>query len=486
MCLAQTPVIGPAGSGGAAPTATSSTLGIVKPDNTTITISAGVLSAVVGGTGTVTSFSAGNLSPIFTSSVATPTTTPAHTFTLSTAPAHTFLGNTTVSTAAPSYSAITAADVPTLNQSTTGNAATATTAVNLSGSQTANFVYASPNGSPGTGAFRALVPADLPTGSAITWTAKNSYGGGTLFEGGVNAQVGTSYTVVATDEAKLLTFSNAAAIAVTLPQATTAGFTVGAVFHVFNIGAGTATITPTTSTINGVATLVLTTGQGADIYSDGTNYSIQKGAGSGGGGGVSLSPAASQTILAANTTTTPLIIDTPASPTVDAFAARINGSSKIRVDQFGIVQFDAGGLASNSGIIFTSGADFGVTANKNGTTSNVNLSSGWAGSAIAGDVVAVTSGTHAVADCATSCVNAFGVVIALPNTNDQVAVAPSQVTVNLDATYTPVGGWFACSSATTAGKAIVQAAACAAGRQIGYVTQAGTSVTTIPIVLQFK
>lgn len=204
-----------------------------------------------------------------------------------------------------------------------------------------------------------------------------------------------------------------------------------------------------------------------------------------GGGGVSLSPSASQTILAANTTTTPLGTDTPASPTVDVFFVKIAGSSKIRVDQFGTIQLDGGTLNSNSGVNFSAGGSFSVNVNKNGTTDNFNTAAGWAGSAIAGDVVAVTSGTHAVADCATSCVNAYGVVQQTPNANDFVQTA-GQVTVNLDATFSPVGGWFACSSAVTAGKAIVQAAACAAGRQIGYVTQAGTSVTTIPIVLQFK
>ena len=46
---------------------------------------------------------------------------------------------------------------PTLNQNTTG------TAAGLSGSQTANYVYAAPNGSSGTASFRALVTADIPT-----------------------------------------------------------------------------------------------------------------------------------------------------------------------------------------------------------------------------------------------------------------------------------------------------------------------------------
>jgi len=50
-----------------------------------------------------------------------------------------------------------AGDFPTLNQNTTG------TAAGLSGSQTANTVYAAPNGSAGTATFRAIVAADIPT-----------------------------------------------------------------------------------------------------------------------------------------------------------------------------------------------------------------------------------------------------------------------------------------------------------------------------------
>lgn len=54
-------------------------------------------------TGTVTSFSAGNLAPIFTTSVATATSTPALTFSLTNAAAGTLFGNSTGSPAAPSY-----------------------------------------------------------------------------------------------------------------------------------------------------------------------------------------------------------------------------------------------------------------------------------------------------------------------------------------------------------------------------------------------
>lgn len=87
-----------------------------------------------------------------------------------------------------------------------------------------------------------------------------------------NPQTGTTYTVLEEDAGRLLTLSNASAIAVTLPQAGTTGFEDGSWFLLKNIGAGTVTVTPTTSTIDGGATLVLLSGHWASIHSDGTNY----------------------------------------------------------------------------------------------------------------------------------------------------------------------------------------------------------------------
>lgn len=69
-----------------------------------ISLSGTTLSATGTG-GTVTSFSAGILSPLFTTSVATATTTPALSFSLSNAGANTYFGNATSSTAAPSFTA---------------------------------------------------------------------------------------------------------------------------------------------------------------------------------------------------------------------------------------------------------------------------------------------------------------------------------------------------------------------------------------------
>ena len=61
-----------------------------------------------------------------------------------------------------SFRALLASDIPTLNQNTTG------TAANLSGSQTANTIYAAPNGSAGTALFRTLASADIPDNAANT------------------------------------------------------------------------------------------------------------------------------------------------------------------------------------------------------------------------------------------------------------------------------------------------------------------------------
>lgn len=88
---------------------------------------------------------------------------------------------------------------------------------------------------------------------------------------GVNPQTGTTYTVQSSDRDKLITFSNSSPVAVTVPQAV-AAFGSGFEFKVLNLGAGTVTLTPATSTVNGSSTLVLTTNQGADFYSDGTNW----------------------------------------------------------------------------------------------------------------------------------------------------------------------------------------------------------------------
>jgi hypothetical protein len=143
-------------------------------------------------------------------------------------------------------------------------------------------------------------------------------GGGSVALGGtatalsviqaINAQTGTSYPFVSGDQTKLVTFSNSAAVAASLSQAT-GSFGATWWVDVKNKGAGTVTITPTTSTIDGASTLVLTTGQGAHIVSDGTNY--QTGGSIGGGGtlaastGINIATGGGKSTIAVDTAVIP-------------------------------------------------------------------------------------------------------------------------------------------------------------------------------------
>lgn len=88
----------------------------------------------------------------------------------------------------------------------------------------------------------------------------------------VNAQSGTTYTVTTNDWGKMVTTTNASAIAVTLPQATSTTFQNGFVTMIRNIGPGLVTITPTTSKIDNATTITLANGFGAIVVSDGANY----------------------------------------------------------------------------------------------------------------------------------------------------------------------------------------------------------------------
>jgi hypothetical protein len=117
----------------------------------------------------------------------------------------------------------------------------------------------------------------------------------------VNSQTGTSYSVVDGDCGKLVRLNNASSVAVTLPQASTLTNSSGWNVDFQNIGAGAVTITPTTSTINGGANLVLTTNQGAHCDSDGTNYTCELGVGNGAGSGVTSIVCAGLTITSSGT-----------------------------------------------------------------------------------------------------------------------------------------------------------------------------------------
>lgn len=59
----------------------------------------------------------------------------------------------------------------------------------------------------------------------------------------INAQTGTTYTTVLTDDGKLVTCDNASAIALTIPPNSSVAYGIGTQINIMQLGAGQVTIT---------------------------------------------------------------------------------------------------------------------------------------------------------------------------------------------------------------------------------------------------
>jgi hypothetical protein len=128
--------------------------------------------------------------------------------------------------------------------------------------------------------FSGTTAAYVPTS---IYTLGN--GLGTASVGATNLQVNISMavravtavgdTVQPTDCGGLITYNNAAAVAVALPQAgLAANFVAGCPVTVRNYGAGVVTITPSGSTIGGAASQAVNQNKGCLVVSDGTNWQL--------------------------------------------------------------------------------------------------------------------------------------------------------------------------------------------------------------------
>ncbi len=182
----------------------------------------------------------------------------------------------------------------------------------------------------------------------------------------INAQTGTSYAIVAADLGKLVTFKNAAAIAVTLGNA----FPTSWFCRLKNLGAGVVTLTITGATLEGATVIVFPPGAAALIVYDGTNYELlEPGSINGGTGlpatietqnaqmqGYSVSGTGSACVAVANE--------------VDGFLIQILAPQLIRKVGFRISTgvaastFAAGMADVNGGKIFSTGAQSSATTNQ--------------------------------------------------------------------------------------------------------------------------
>ena len=87
----------------------------------------------------------------------------------------------------------------------------------------------------------AFVDGDVLSASDVNSTNE---GVNDLAFGQFNAQTGTSYTLVLTDVAKVISLTNAAAITLTVPENSSVAFPVGTQILLYQGGAGQVTITP--------------------------------------------------------------------------------------------------------------------------------------------------------------------------------------------------------------------------------------------------
>lgn len=94
---------------------------------------------------------------------------------------------------------------------------------------------------------------------ANTFTGAQNFGGNTIenYSAKYNNQVGTTYTLIASDNGKIVTFNNAGAITLTVPAGLPIGFNV----TIVQLGAGAVTISGVATTINNRGGNTKTNGQ---------------------------------------------------------------------------------------------------------------------------------------------------------------------------------------------------------------------------------
>lgn len=112
----------------------------------------------------------------------------------------------------------------------------------------------------------AYVPTTIPSGGVSTGYVLKSAGVVPRFVSG------TTDALVAADRGQCVIYTSASAKAVTIAASNSTGFDNNYVTCIQNNGAGDLTLTPTTSTIDGVATSVLHQGESEKIISDNANY----------------------------------------------------------------------------------------------------------------------------------------------------------------------------------------------------------------------
>lgn len=187
----------------------------------------------------------------------------------------------------------------------------------------------------------------------------------------INEQT-SNYTVQPQDCNKFIVFNSASAVTCTIPNATSLSGGGTFEFGVTNIGSGTVTISPITSTIDGASSIALTTDSGVLIRTDGTNYFTVRGSSSASGTVTSVAVAvptrqsvsgspitSSGTItISDNVESANLVFSGPSSgtPATPSFRALVSADLPVATTaQLGAVKPDGTTITISSGVISSSG-----------------------------------------------------------------------------------------------------------------------------------
>ena len=101
-------------------------------------------------------------------------------------------------------------------------------------------------------------PNSFRFNNEVSITGNLEVTGNVIYQVAINAQTGTTYTTVLTDESKLVTLNNGSAITLTIPANSSVAYPVGTKIDITQLGAGQVTVAGAGGvTVNATPTLKL-------------------------------------------------------------------------------------------------------------------------------------------------------------------------------------------------------------------------------------